>query len=53
MSEQMCEKLRQCNCEASSLCIKDRDHMTIVIRLAQDTDPATQAMLEFIAKHVQ
>ena len=30
---------------------KDRNHGSIMMRMADGDDPATQAVLEFIAKH--
>jgi hypothetical protein len=30
---------------------KDRNHGSIMMRMAADSDPATQAVLAFIAKH--
>ena len=30
---------------------KDRNHGTIMMKMAAEDDPATQAVLEFIARH--
>jgi acetyl esterase/lipase len=52
MSEQFCEALQRSRVEARSLRVGDRDHISIIVFAAIDeTDPVTQAMLEFIAKH--
>ena len=37
--------------EASVVVGKDRNHGSIMMRMAAEDDPATQAILEFIAKH--
>lgn len=51
MGEQFCKKLKGCRCEASSLKVNNRTHITIIVQVASEADPATQAMLEFIARH--
>ncbi len=51
MSEDFCKALKNCKCEVCTQEVKERDHMSIIIRIGNDEDPATQAMLEFIAKH--
>jgi dipeptidyl aminopeptidase/acylaminoacyl peptidase len=51
MSLEMCAALQQHKSEAASLEIKDRDHISIIRNLAHEDDPATQAILQFIAKH--
>jgi dipeptidyl aminopeptidase/acylaminoacyl peptidase len=51
MSEQMCQALKKCSCEASALEIKDRNHISIIVRAAQENDPTTQAILDFVARH--
>ena len=50
-AEQMCKKLTDCKCEARTLKIADRTHITIVSSLPNQSDPATQAILGFLAKH--
>jgi hypothetical protein len=50
-SERMAAALRKCQCEAPTLEIKDRTHITIIVSMARPDDPATQALLGFIAKH--
>jgi acetyl esterase/lipase len=51
MSEAFCKALKKNKTEAESLEIKDRTHITIIVRTASQEDPTTQAMLGFIAKH--
>jgi acetyl esterase/lipase len=50
-AEQMCKKLKECKCEAATLQIKDRTHITIITSMVSEADPANQAILEFLAKH--
>jgi acetyl esterase/lipase len=52
MSENLCRTLRAKKVEAECVKVKDRGHVTIIVRLMfSEADPATQAMLGFIAKH--
>ena len=52
MAEEFCKKLTDKKCEAATLKIKDRDHITIIVDLAgSGDDPCTSAMFDFIAKH--
>jgi acetyl esterase/lipase len=51
MSEAFCEALRRHRCEAETVRVDKRDHISIVVRLVNQDDPATQAMLDFIARH--
>lgn len=52
MSEVMAKALKDAKVEAECLSIKDRGHISIMVRLAtNETDPATQAILAFVAKH--
>jgi acetyl esterase/lipase len=52
MSEKFCTALKGCKCEATSLEIKERNHITIIVRMANNEgDPTTQAILDFVAKH--
>jgi acetyl esterase/lipase len=52
MSKVFYESLRKNKVEASLLEIKDRNHITIIFRLMFDeADPATQALLGFVASH--
>ncbi|HJZ94834.1 MAG TPA: alpha/beta hydrolase [Gemmataceae bacterium] len=50
MAEKFGKKLTECKCDATVMKL-DRDHYSIIIRLAASADdPLTKAMLEFIAK---
>jgi acetyl esterase/lipase len=51
MAEQMCKKLKECKCEASTLKIADRTHISIITSMVRIEDPANQAILEFLAKY--
>ena len=51
MSQAMFHTLQKHKVEAALLEIKDRDHITIIRNIANEEDPATQAILKFIAKH--
>ncbi len=51
MAEQLCKKLEGCKCEVTSLKVANRTHITIIVQIANEADPATQAMLAFIARH--
>jgi acetyl esterase/lipase len=52
MAEQFCGKLKNCKCEARSLKVEGRTHISIIVQLAtNEADPTTQAMLRFIARH--
>jgi acetyl esterase/lipase len=52
MSEAMGKALKAAKVEAECQSIKDRGHITIMVRLAtSESDPATQAILAFVAKH--
>jgi acetyl esterase/lipase len=52
MSEQLAAALRKKKVDTTCVKIKDRDHFSIIIRLAgSEADPLAQQMLEFIAKH--
>jgi hypothetical protein len=51
MSEQLCRKLKGCDCEARTLKAAKRDHISIIVHTCNETDPVMQAMLQFIARH--
>jgi acetyl esterase/lipase len=52
MSENLCRTLRSKKVEAETVSVTGRGHVTIIVRLMfSEADPATQAMLGFIAKH--
>jgi acetyl esterase/lipase len=50
-SERMCQALTDAKCEASTVKVKDRDHISIIKRMLNDGDPAARAIVEFIGKH--
>jgi acetyl esterase/lipase len=50
-AETMCQALQQSHCAAETLLVKDRTHITLMVQVAKEEDPATQAILGFIAKH--
>jgi acetyl esterase/lipase len=50
-AERLGKKLKECGCEMELVRVKDRDHVTLMSSMAKDTDPMTQAVLRFIAKH--
>lgn len=52
MSEAFCTAIQKKKGEASTLKVTERTHITIISKLmSSDSDPATVAMLEFIAKN--
>lgn len=52
MSHDLCDALKSKKVEAECIEIKDRNHVSIMFKLMMsETDPTTQALLEFIAKH--
>lgn len=51
MSEQLGKKLKECKCDVEVLRLPDRDHITLMSSMRKDTDPMTQAVLRFIARH--
>jgi acetyl esterase/lipase len=52
MSEAMGKALKAAKVEAECVSIPDRGHISIMVRLAtSETDPASQAILGFVAKH--
>jgi acetyl esterase/lipase len=50
-SEQMCNKLTGCQCEARTVKIADRTHISIITSMINEADPANQAIFDFLAKH--
>ncbi|HEX5271389.1 MAG TPA: hypothetical protein VFW33_12910, partial [Gemmataceae bacterium] len=50
-AEAFAPALKEKKVEATILMGKDRNHGTIMTKMAAEDDPATQAALEFIAKH--
>jgi arylformamidase len=52
MSDQFCSKLKDCKCEAATMKVSDRNHFTIIFKVAMDEkDVCTKAMYDFIGKH--
>jgi acetyl esterase/lipase len=50
-AEAFAPALKEHKVEANIVVGKDRNHGSIMMRMAAEDDPATQAVLEFIAKH--
>ena len=50
-AEAFAPALKEKKVEATVVVGKDRNHGTIMMKMAAEDDPATQAVLEFIAKH--
>jgi dipeptidyl aminopeptidase/acylaminoacyl peptidase len=51
MAEQFCKKLKGCECEAGILKIANRTHISLIVQSANEADPTTQAILQFVARH--
>jgi acetyl esterase/lipase len=51
MAEEFCKALQESKNTASTMLIKDRNHGTIMTNIANQDDPATQAILAFIARY--
>jgi acetyl esterase/lipase len=51
MAEQMGKALKASHCEATVQKLIGRNHITIIALAANQTDPATRAMLDFITQH--
>jgi acetyl esterase/lipase len=51
LSERMCNLLKEAKGEADVLEVKDRGHVSIIGRMRNDDDPATKALLAFVAKY--
>jgi acetyl esterase/lipase len=51
-AEQMCKKLKECECDAATCKIEGRTHITIIVKMAlTEADPANQAVFAFLAKY--
>jgi acetyl esterase/lipase len=50
-SEAFCQALRAKRCEAQTVEVKDRNHLSILVGLTKPSDPAAKAILDFIAGH--
>src|SRR5262249_48048942 len=53
MSEQFCKKLKSKKAEARTVEIKDRNHMTIIVKASADDDPVARHIQEFIASRTR
>ena len=51
VSEEFCKCLKEKKCSAESICVKSRNHFTVLLYIANDGDPVGQAMSKFIATH--
>jgi hypothetical protein len=51
MAREFDAALRKQKSEVQTREIKQRTHISILLNIAQDSDPAAQAILQFIAKH--
>jgi acetyl esterase/lipase len=51
MADEFSQALQETKCEAACMKINDRTHGSIATNIANLDDPATQAILTFIAKH--
>jgi acetyl esterase/lipase len=51
LAEQFCKALGKAECKAEVLTVKDRNHGSVMFRMANQDDPGTQAVLAFIARH--
>lgn len=51
VSEEFCKCLKDSKSPAESLCVKNRNHFTILLYIANDGDPVGQTMAKFIATH--
>jgi acetyl esterase/lipase len=51
MAEEFCKALQESGNTASTMMLKDRDHGSIMRNIANQDDPATQAILAFIARY--
>jgi arylformamidase len=48
-SEEFCKALKGKQCQAETVAIKNRNHISIIANCCVDTDPACQAILKFIS----
>jgi acetyl esterase/lipase len=50
-AEAFCTALKDEHASVTSMEVKDRNHVTLLIKAASDTDPVNQAIRDFVAKH--
>ena len=48
-SEEFCKEMKKAGCTAETLEVKERDHISIIYKASKEDDPASKAMLDFIA----
>lgn len=51
VSEEFCKCLKEKSCCAESLCVKDRNHVSVLVYGTRANDPVAQAMAKFIETH--
>jgi arylformamidase len=51
MAREFGAALKEQQCEVQTVEVKPRDHMSILLNITQEGDPAGQAILDFVAKH--
>jgi acetyl esterase/lipase len=51
VSEAFCRALREKKCEARTLQVKNRDHLSVVWNITKPNDPVGKALLDFVAAH--
>jgi arylformamidase len=51
MAREFGAALKEQQCEVQTVEVKPRDHMSILLSIAQESDPAAQAIVDFIAKY--
>jgi acetyl esterase/lipase len=49
-AEQMCKKLSRCECEATAYKIENRDHISIITRMVEFSDPVNQRIFDMLVK---
>lgn len=52
MSEKFCRALKEQQCEARTLEVKDRNHITVLLNASRSEDPVPQAIREFVTGHL-
>jgi acetyl esterase/lipase len=52
MSEKFCRALKEQQCQARTLEVKDRNHITVLLNASRSEDPVPQAIREFVAGHL-
>jgi acetyl esterase/lipase len=50
-AEQICSKLTGCQCEARTVKIADRTHISIITNMINEADPVNQEIFRFFAKY--